>query len=29
MAANAMADNHAPLVTRDERIHGGYNNAIW
>jgi PIN domain nuclease of toxin-antitoxin system len=27
--ANAMANNYAPLVTKDERIRGGYNNAVW
>ena len=29
IVANAMANNYAPLVTRDERIRGGYTNAIW
>jgi PIN domain nuclease of toxin-antitoxin system len=29
IVANAMANNQAPLVTKDERIHAGYNNAIW
>jgi PIN domain nuclease of toxin-antitoxin system len=29
IVANAMANNNAPLVTKDERIRGGYNNAIW
>lgn len=29
IVANAMANNHAPLVTRDERIRGYYDNAIW
>lgn len=29
IVANAIANNHAPLVTRDERIRAGYNNAIW
>jgi hypothetical protein len=26
--ANAMANNEAPLVTKDERIRGAYKNAI-
>ncbi len=29
IVANAMANNCAPLVTKDERIRGGYSNAIW
>lgn len=29
IVANAMANNHAPLVTKDERIRGGYANVIW
>ena len=29
IVANAMANNHAPLITRDERIRAGYRNAIW
>jgi PIN domain nuclease of toxin-antitoxin system len=29
IVANAMANNDAPLVTKDERIRGGYRNAIW
>ena len=29
IVANAMANNYAPLVTKDERIRKGYNNAIW
>ena len=29
IVANAMANNYAPLVTKDERIRGGYSNAIW
>jgi PIN domain nuclease of toxin-antitoxin system len=29
IVANAMANNHAPLVTRDERIRSGYSNVIW
>lgn len=29
IVANAIANNHAPLVTKDEHIRGGYKNAIW
>ncbi len=29
IVANAMANNSAPLITKDERIREGYNNAIW
>ena len=29
IVANAIANNQAPLVTKDERIRGGYSNAIW
>jgi PIN domain nuclease of toxin-antitoxin system len=29
IVANAMANNYAPLITKDERIRGGYSNAIW
>ena len=29
IVANAVANNYAPLVTRDERIQSGYTNAIW
>jgi PIN domain nuclease of toxin-antitoxin system len=29
IVGNAMANNQAPLVTKDERIRSGYNNAIW
>ncbi len=29
IVAHAMANNYAPLVTKDERIRGGYRNAIW
>lgn len=29
IVANAMANNKAPLITKDERIRNGYNNAIW
>jgi PIN domain nuclease of toxin-antitoxin system len=29
IVANAMANNHAPLVTKDERIRSSYSNAIW
>lgn len=29
IVGNAMANNCAPLVTKDERIRGGYSNAIW
>jgi PIN domain nuclease of toxin-antitoxin system len=29
IAANAIANNYAPLVTKDERIRAGYSNAIW
>jgi PIN domain nuclease of toxin-antitoxin system len=29
IVANAMANNYAPLITKDERIRNGYNNAIW
>ena len=29
IVANAMANNHAPLVTKDDRIRAGYDNAIW
>lgn len=29
IVANALANNSAPLVTKDERIRSGYNNAIW
>lgn len=29
IVANAIANNYAPLVTKDERIRGGYSNAIW
>lgn len=29
IVANAIANNDAPLLTKNERIHGGYSNAIW
>jgi PIN domain nuclease of toxin-antitoxin system len=29
IVANAIANNYAPLVSKDERIRGGYSNAIW
>lgn len=29
ISANAMANNYAPLITKDERIRNGYSNAIW
>jgi PIN domain nuclease of toxin-antitoxin system len=29
VAANAIANNEAPLVTSDRRIHEHYRNAIW
>ena len=29
IVANAMANNRAPLVTKDDRIRAGYDNAIW
>ena len=29
IVAHAMANNYAPLVTKDERIRNGYSNAIW
>jgi PIN domain nuclease of toxin-antitoxin system len=29
IVANAIANNCAPLVTRDERIRSGYSNVIW
>jgi len=29
IVANAMANNNAPLITKDERIRSGYGNAIW
>lgn len=29
IVANAMANNYAPLVTKDERIRSSYINAIW
>lgn len=29
IVANAMANNYAPLITKNERIWGGYSNAIW
>ena len=29
IVANAIANNEAPLVTSDRRIHEGYPNAIW
>jgi PIN domain nuclease of toxin-antitoxin system len=29
IVANALANNHAPLVTKDERIRDHYENAIW
>jgi PIN domain nuclease of toxin-antitoxin system len=29
IVANAMANNYAPLVTKDERIRNGYSNVIW
>ena len=29
IVANAMANNDAPLITKDERIRNGYRNAIW
>lgn len=29
IVANAMANNNAPLVTKDDRIRGAYSNAIW
>lgn len=29
IVATAMANNYAPLVTKDERIRNGYRNAIW
>ncbi len=29
IVANAMANNYSPIVTKDERIRGGYSNVIW
>jgi PIN domain nuclease of toxin-antitoxin system len=29
IVANAIANNEAPLVTSDRRIHERYPNAIW
>jgi PIN domain nuclease of toxin-antitoxin system len=29
IVANAMANNYAPLITKDDRIRAAYNNAIW
>jgi PIN domain nuclease of toxin-antitoxin system len=29
IVANAMANNDAPLVTKDERIRSNYRNAVW
>jgi PIN domain nuclease of toxin-antitoxin system len=29
IVANAIANNEAPLVTSDRRIHEQYPNAIW
>jgi PIN domain nuclease of toxin-antitoxin system len=29
IVASAMANNYAPLVTRDERIRNSYSNTIW
>jgi PIN domain nuclease of toxin-antitoxin system len=29
IVANAMANNCAPLITKDERIRDGYGNAMW
>ena len=29
IVANAVANNEAPLITKDERIRGNYRNAIW
>ena len=29
IVANAIANNDAPLLTKNERSHGGYSNAIW
>lgn len=29
IVANAVANNGAPLITKDERIRSNYNNAIW
>ncbi len=29
IVAHAMANNYAPLVTKDDRIRAGYRNAIW
>jgi PIN domain nuclease of toxin-antitoxin system len=29
IVANAMANDYAPLVTKDERIRSGYSNVIW
>ncbi len=29
IVANAMANNEAPLITSDRRIHAEYPNAIW
>jgi PIN domain nuclease of toxin-antitoxin system len=29
IVAHAMANNYAPLVTKDERIRSGYSNVIW
>jgi hypothetical protein len=27
--ADAMANNYAPLIKKDERIRGSYSNSIW
>ncbi len=29
IVANAMANNTAPLITKDDRIRSGYGNSIW
>ena len=29
IVANVMANNYAPLVTKDDRIRSNYSNAIW
>jgi hypothetical protein len=29
IVANAVANNEAPLITSDRRIHEQYSNAIW
>ena len=29
MVANVIANNYAPLITKDERIRSNYSNAIW